>query len=144
MVRRMRFMPRPKVEEAPRAPRPAAPAAEHLPAGEAADQHRLLRLGDVEKFAVHLLVFEDKMVVDSLSNRMPRPRDPQNLPVSRLAPLEVAARPHQLSKNLGKMSAVQHDQPHPSQPALLNAIHNRILHVLVRYMSPPDHHVRLG
>ena len=52
-------MPGAEVKNPPGAARPAAAAAENFAAAEAADQDRLLRLGDVEEFAVHLLSIED-------------------------------------------------------------------------------------
>src|SRR5437762_1006534 len=64
VIRRKRLMPRAEIENAPGPARPAAAASKNFPAAEAADQHRLLRLGDVEEFAVHFLTRQDEMIAD--------------------------------------------------------------------------------
>src|SRR5437660_994973 len=49
---------------------PGAAAAENLTAAKPADEDQLVGLGNVEVLAVHFFVFEHKMVVESLRDRM--------------------------------------------------------------------------
>jgi len=119
----------------------AHPAAEYLATLEPADEHRGIGFGDVKVLAVHLDMRNLKELAESCGDWMSRIGYPQALALSRLPPLEAAVGAHHAAKDLGKVARVQDDQAHAIQDALLNAVYNRILHILVRHMAPPDEHV---
>jgi uncharacterized membrane protein len=143
VIRRKRLMPGPKIRDLPQSARPRTAASKNFATSERADQKRALRLGDIKEFAVHLLALDHKMIVDVLHDRMPRPRHPQRLALSRVAPFQIARSPHQLLKYLGKMPAVKHNQSHPLEHPPINHVHHRVVHLAVRHVAPPEHHVRI-
>ena len=107
-----RLMPRAEVHDSPGAATPRAQTAEDFSTGKRADHDRFFRLGDVEVFAVHFFLVDDEVIIDVLHDRMAGARDPQHFAIVALAPLQVARGAHQLLEDLGKMTAVQHDQAH--------------------------------
>ena len=54
----------------------AAAASEDFASLEPADEDQLVGGGDVEELAVHFCVFDLEVVVDTLSNRVPRRHNP--------------------------------------------------------------------
>ena len=69
-------------------------------------------------------------------------RDPHALPLADLAPPQAAVGAHHAAKDLGKVPRVQHDQAHPLEDALLHAIDDRVLHLSMGHVPPPDEDVR--
>src|SRR5271155_5183921 len=133
------FMAGAEIDDFSGAARPRASAAKDFAAAEAADQKNSLGLGDVEELAVHFLVIEDEMIVDSLRDGMAGTGDPQNFALGRiLAPFQIATRAHQFFEDLGKMSAVQHQQAHAVlSNTIADAIDHGIGNVAVSGVAPP-------
>ncbi len=94
--------------------------------------------------AVHLRMRKlEILLVDAVHDRMRRVHDPEPFFFTRLAPAEQAARAHELTEDLRQVGRVQHDQPHSVEHAIVDAVHHRVGHLLVRRVAPPQQHVRL-
>src|SRR5450756_2052085 len=57
---------------------------------------------------------------------------PDALLFAHLAPGERTVRPHQLFKDLGEVSGMEYDQPHAGEHALLDALHDLVLNLVMR------------
>ena len=121
-----------------------AAAAEDFAALEPGDENEFVGRGDVEEFAVHLLVLDFEMFAQAIGNGMAGRNDPHPLFLAHLAPFQVAARPHQPLEELGEMAGVKDDEAHAIEDALLDALDNGILHLVVGHVAPPEEDIRLG
>ena len=75
-----------KIENLAVAALPAATGTEHLAAFISADKHKLIRLRNHKRLAVHFFVFHYKVAVNALRNRMRRVYHPNKLLVAVTAP----------------------------------------------------------
>ena len=67
---------------------------------------------------------------------------PQDLFFAVLAPFQAAAvRTAQLLEDFRSVAGVQHDKPHAAQYTAIYALHDLVLHAVVRHVSPPDQHI---
>src|SRR5689334_10714592 len=87
-VNRVLLVPRAEVEDATCAAVEAAAAAKHLAALERADEDELVRRGDIEELAVHLLVGDDEGLRDTRSDRVRWADRPDDLALAHLAPAQ--------------------------------------------------------
>lgn len=82
----------------------AAPAAENLAAGEPAYKDKLIRLRNVEEFAVHLFLADLNAFAKASSNWVPWLHNPNPLLIVGFTPLKVAGCAHQLAEDLGEVA----------------------------------------
>src|SRR5476649_1439733 len=136
-------MPRPEVEDAPVAARPAAVAAEDLPALEPGDEDLLLGRWHAEGLAVHLLPGELEVAVDPAGNGMPGITDPEALALVGLAPGEGAGRAHEQLEDLGVVARVKDDEPHSLEHAGLDPARDLVAHLVMRHVAPPREDIGL-
>ncbi len=87
-VRRKRFMPGPKIKDFAVTSFPAAAGPEDFTSLEPGNEDRLFRCGNSERFAVHFLVGNLEVGLDSLGNRMSGVADPEAFLLARFAPDE--------------------------------------------------------
>src|SRR5688572_26458008 len=132
VIRRVRFVARAEVDDPAGAARPRAAAAEDFAAREAGNEERTLGLGDVEELAVHLLAWQDEVVVHVPHDRVAGAGDPEDLALVGLAPLEVARGAHQALEDLGEVPAVQDDQAHAVQDRVVHAFDDLVRDFIVR------------
>ena len=82
------------------------------------------------------------MVVDVFDDRMARVGDPEDFAlVGVFTPFEIAARAHQFLEDLGEVPAVEDDQAHAFEDAVINALDDQILRFAVISVAPPDEHI---
>src|SRR5947209_11155184 len=84
VIDRIRLVPGTEVEDSSRSAMEAATAPEDFTAGEGADKDQLVRLGNVEKLAVHLLLGHDEHLRYACRNRMSGIDRPDELALSGL------------------------------------------------------------
>jgi hypothetical protein len=144
VVRRVLLVAGAEVEHPALAAAVAAAGAEHLAAGERADEDQLVRLRDVEQLAVHLLALDHQRVRDALGDRVTGGHRPEQLAVVLGPPVERAGGAHQPDEDLAEVRRVQRDQAHPGQHVPLHPLDDRVVDVTVRGVPPPGEYVGLG
>ena len=131
-----------EVEDPAHAARPGAAGAEHLAAGEPADEHQIVGLGNVEVLAVHLLVGQLEGLGNAPGDGMGGAGAPHAGAIA-LAPLEAAGGAQNRLHGLGRMGGMQADEAHALEHSVLHALHDLIGNAIVRHVRPPDQHVRV-
>ncbi len=114
------------------------PASEHFATTERTHKHKLVRLWNIEKFAVHLMAFELDRKLDTCRNWVLGIDSPEELPVIRLTPAQIAACTHQPAENPRKVGRVQHNQTHTVQHTVMDTLQHFIRHLIVREVTPPQ------
>ena len=141
VIRGVRLVARLEIQHPTQAAVPGAHAPEHLAAREPADHQQLIRVGDVEPFAVHLLLGQLDVVGDACHHGVVGSQVPESLVLARLAPLETAGRAHQPSEGLGEVTRVEHDEAHATQHCVLDPVDDLVAHLVVAHVTPPEQHV---
>ena len=101
-----------EVEDPPGAAPKAAAAAEHLAAGERADEDELVGRRDVEVLAVHLVRVDDDRVRDAGGDRVRGVDGPHQLALAVVAPAQAARGAEQALEDLRVVRRVQGEQAH--------------------------------
>jgi hypothetical protein len=143
-IGRKRFVTGPKIEDFAVAPLPAAAGSEDFSPLEPGNKYGLVRSGNAERFAIHLLVGNFEVGLDSLSDWMARIADPKSLFFSGFAPDQGAGRTHQAFEDLGIVPGMKYEKPHSFQNPFLNPVDDFVRHLAMRNMPPPDQDVRVG
>ena len=116
-----------EVEDPARAALEAAAAAEHLAAGEGADEHQLVGRRDRERLAVHLLRVDHDRLRDARRDRVRRGDGPHQFALALVAPAQVAGGAEQAAEDLRVVPGVQDEQPHAAEHRLLHAFDDRVV-----------------
>ena len=120
----------------------AAAAAEDFAALKPADEHEVVRCGDVEVFAVGLLVRDDDLFLETVDDGMGGIHDPHDHHLVVFSPLEVeGGGAADLVEDLGSVAGVQHDEAHAVLYTLVYALHDLVGDLMVCHVAPPDEHV---
>ena len=141
VVGRVGFVARPEVEDLAAPAGVAAAATEQLATAKPADEDQRLGGGHVKQFAVHLLRPDLDRLAQPGSDRMPRSYDPDPLVIVANAPLQIATCAHQAFEDLREVARVEHHKAHSIQYTCGHALNDRIAHLTMGQVSPPDQHV---
>ena len=117
------------------------PRAEHLAAAEARHEDEVIGGGHVEELPVHLLRRKNDRLRDAFGDRVRRRDGPHQLAVGALPPAQGARGAHQPDEDLGEVSRMQGQKPHPREHVAVHARHDRVGDVVVAHVAPPDQHV---
>ena len=130
-----------KVENSALAAGKGHAAAEDVSALIPPDEDDVVRLGNVEVFAVHLLVRKTESLLHALADRMVGFDGPDPFGFSALSPAKGAGSTEQFLNDLGKMRRVQENDPHAFVYALDNVVHDLVRDLAVVAVRPPDKNV---
>src|SRR5258708_2084030 len=130
-----------EVEDAASPPPEAAAAPQHLAAGERADEDQLLRRGDVEVLAIHLLPGDREDLGHALRDGVPRRHRPDQLAQAVVPPAQGARGAHEDPEHLAVVRRVQRDQAHAAADPRADPVDHLVGHLVVRRVAPPRQHV---
>src|SRR5205807_749256 len=113
---------------------------------ERADENEVVRLGDVEELAVHLLVGDDDRLRHTGCDGVAGVDRPDDLALATWVgpPAEVAGRPHQPHEDLRLVGRVEGDHSHPGEDPRVNPVDDRVRYLVVRGVAPPGQDVGCG
>ena len=143
-IDRIGFVARTEIKDLAVAAFPGAAAPENFAAFKPGEKNDLVRRRDGERFAIHLGVLDFETAIDPAGDRMPGIANPETLPFARLAPGERTARAHQALEDFRVMRRVQRDESHPFPDAAEHTLDDRVLHLAVRGVTPPEEDVGFG
>ncbi|GAB1361854.1 hypothetical protein MASR1M32_10900 [Rhodobacter sp.] len=138
VIGRVGLVPRPEVEQAAGAAFVGDARAEHLAALEPRHEDGLHRVGDAERLAIHLFVFQFEVVGQAGGDGMAARGQPEPLPLTGLAPGQVAGCSHQPFEGLREMGGVKKDRTHAGPDGTGHLLDNLVAHVAMGGMAPPD------
>src|SRR4030095_7958811 len=136
-------MPRTEIKDFALAAVKGAAAAEHFSAFEPAYEYELIWCWYIKVLAIHFLVLQSNVLRKAGCDRMCWINDPNTLLLARFAPLQIAARTHQLFENFREVAGMQNDQAHAREYTLLNTFNYGVIHLIMPHMSPPNKNVRI-
>src|SRR5690606_20515538 len=120
----------------------AAAAAEDVTAGKPTDEDKLIRLRDVEMFAIHFSMGNFELFRQPGGNGVASSDDPVPFLLTGLAPFKVAGGAHEPDEDFGEVARMENDQAHPIfNDPLLNAVDDFVADAVVRFVTPPDEDV---
>ncbi len=144
MIGRIGFMAGAEVEDVACATAPGEAGSEDFAALEPGNEDGFQRLRYGELLAVHFLVFQHEIVVDTGCDRVARVDGPEAFALAGLAPLQRAGRAHQALEDLREVAGVQNEKAHAFPDALGDTLDDDIGNGAVVLVAPPGEDIGFG
>ena len=120
-----------KIKDFTKTAPPTRAGSEHLTAGEPADKHKLVRRGDLESFAVGLLLIKLDVFGKITRNRVRRFDYPDTFLFVIFTPFLTTTGSHQFHKRLTQMGRMKYDKSHAVKHPLANPLRNLVRNLCV-------------